>query len=82
MEELIMKHVIEDALILVPVLLVLGKIIKKLDVVKHNHIPVILLFVGIAFAMALMGYSVDAVIQGILTAGGAVFVHQMYKQLK
>lgn len=82
MEDLIIKYVIEEALILIPALLILGKIIKKLNVIRYNYIPVILLVVGIGFAIAIMGFDVEAIIQGILVTGGAVFVHQLYKQIK
>lgn len=82
MTEILNEYLIQEALIVIPVLLILGKIIKVTDLIKDKYIPVTLLFVGIAFAVALIGLNVDAVIQGILVAGGAVFGHELYKQSK
>jgi len=82
MMEFLNEYLIEEALIVVPVLLILGKIIKGTDFIKDKYIPLTLLFVGIIFAIALIGLNVDAVIQGILVAGAAVFGHELYKQSK
>jgi len=82
MTEILNEYLIQEALIVIPVLLILGKIIKVTDLIKDKYIPVTLLFVGIAFAVALIGLNVDAVIQGILVAGGAVFGYELYKQSK
>jgi len=82
MIEILNEYLIQEALIVIPVLLILGKIIKVTDFLKDKYIPVTLLFVGIGFAVALIGLNVDAVIQGILVAGAAVFGHELYKQSK
>lgn len=82
MIEIIKEYLVDEALIVIPVLLILGKIIKVTDFLKDKYIPVTLLFVGIGFAVALIGLNVDAVIQGILVAGAAVFGHELYKQSK
>ena len=82
MQEFLNEFIIEQALIVIPVLLILGKIIKGTDLIKDKFIPIFLLGTGIAFAIALIGVSVDAIIQGILVAGAAVFGHQLVKQSK
>jgi len=82
MIEILNEYLIQEALVVIPVLLILGKIIKETDLIKDKYIPITLLFVGIAFAVALIGLNVDAVIQGILVAGAAVFGHELYKQSK
>jgi len=74
------NYVIEQALVLIPALYVLGMIIKHTQFVKDKYIPVILLAVGIAGAIALLGVTVEAVIQGILVTGVAVFTNQLIKQ--
>jgi hypothetical protein len=74
------EYVIEQALVLIPALYVLGMIIKHTQFVKDKYIPVILLVVGIAGAIALLGVTVEAVIQGILVTGVAVFTNQLIKQ--
>lgn len=78
----ILNYVIEEALILIPVLFVLGTIIKKTPNVKDWIIPYVLLVIGVALTVALMGYSVEAIIQGVLVAGATVFSHQLIKQAK
>lgn len=82
MLELLNEYLLQEALIVIPVLLILGRIIKGTDLLKDKYIPVTLLIVGIVFAIALIGVNIDAVIQGILVAGAAVFGHELYKQSK
>ena len=74
------EYVIEQALVLIPALYVLGMIIKHTQFIKDKYIPVILLAVGIVGAIALLGVTVEAVIQGILVTGVAVFTNQLIKQ--
>lgn len=76
------KYVTEQALILIPVLYVLGLIIKGTEKVSNKWIPVILLPLGIGGAIALMGLNANAVIQGILVTGVTVFADQVVKQVK
>ncbi|GLC30429.1 phage holin family protein [Clostridium omnivorum] len=77
----IMKFIIEQAYILVPALYVIGMILKTSSV-KDKYIPLILLAFGIVGAIALMGLSVQSIIQGILVTGAAVFTNQLIKQTK
>ena len=77
----ITNYLIDEALVLIPVLLIFGQIIKGIEVIPNKYIPVILLFLGIGGAIALMDISADSVIQGILVAGAAVYGNQIYKQL-
>lgn len=79
--ESLQTYIIDNALILVPALLVIGAIIKNTQVVKDKFIPVILLVLGIAGAYGLLGISVESTIQGILVSGVSVFSSQMVKQL-
>jgi hypothetical protein len=78
----IYTYLIEDALILVPVLLILGTIIKGIDFIPDKYIPLILLPVGILGAIAGGGFNVGSIIQGILVTGAAVYGNQLVKQLK
>ena len=78
----IVSYIVEKCLILVPCLLVLGSILKGTEKVKDKYIPVILLPLGIAGAIALGGFTVDSVIQGILVTGAAVYCNQLFVQGK
>ncbi|MFA9557002.1 phage holin family protein [Evansella sp. AB-rgal1] len=73
-------YVVEEALILVPVLIIIGKIIKNTPRVANWTIPYILLVIGITLAGLIMGFSIESFIQGVLVTGTAVFTHQIVKQ--
>lgn len=75
-----MKFIVEQALILIPVLYVLGMFLKA-SKVPDNFIPLVLLAIGIVLAFLLIGFTVQAFIQGVLVAGAAVFSNQIIKQL-
>ena len=86
-----MEFVSETYFILVAVLWVLGKILKGTPKVKDWTIPLILLAVGIVGCVALAVATtiestlpkviIDAVIQGVIVAGLAVFAHEVIKQV-
>ena len=78
----ILTYITENALILIPVLLIIGQILKNIQKIPDKWIPVILLPLGIVGAMALGGWTVDSAIQGILVTGAAVYGNQIVKQLK
>lgn len=82
MQEILNEYIVEQALINIPVLLILGSIIKSTPKIKDWTIPYILLFLGVAFTVALLGFNVDSIIQGVLVSGAAVFGNQLYKQAK
>lgn len=79
--ENIMNYITENALILIPVLYVLGTILKGTQKVNDKYIPVILLPVGIALAMLLVGVNINGLIQGILVTGATVYANQLVKQV-
>jgi len=74
------EYVIEQALVLIPALYVLGMIIKHTQFIEDRYIPVILLVVGVIGSIFMLGVTVEAVIQGILVTGVAVFTNQLVKQ--
>lgn len=77
----IIEYITENALVLIPVLLILGQIVKGIEKIPDKFIPLILLPFGILGSMALGGWTVDAVVQGVLVTGAAVYGNQVYKQL-
>lgn len=77
----IIGYIVDNALILIPALIVVGAIIKQVEAIPDKWIPLILLPLGIAGALALGGLSADSVIQGILVTGAAVYGNQLVKQL-
>lgn len=80
--EFVIEYIVDQALVVIPVLLILGKIFKETPKFKDWLIPYVLLLLGILFTTFLMGFHVDAVIQGVLVSGAAVFTHELYVQAK
>lgn len=76
------KYLVENALILIPFLYIIGLILKGLQTIPDKYIPVILLFVGIVMACLLLGLNVQAIIQGVLVVGVTTYTDQFVKQLK
>ncbi|MBZ9690896.1 phage holin family protein [Clostridium sp. M14] len=74
------KYITENALVLVPAIYVLGKIIKNMETVPDKYIPILLLVAGIIGAVALIGLNATSIIQGILVTGAAVYANQLIKQ--
>lgn len=81
MNEILLNYIVEDGLILIPVLYVIGYIIKDTNILSNRWIPLVLLVIGIIFSIFLLNDPiVDRVIQGILIAGVTVFIDQVKKQ--
>ncbi len=76
----ILEYIINEALIIIPVLWILGSFLKRTPNVQDWIIPWVLLFVGVVLAIGIIGFTVDAAVQGILVAGAAVLGHQLLKQ--
>lgn len=82
----ILNYILDNAFILIPVLLILGQMMKGIQKIPDKWIPLILLPIGIAGALGIMlpaGSSImEAAVQGILVTGAAVYGNQIVKQLK
>lgn len=78
----ILQYITQNALVLIPVLIIIGQIIKGIEKIPDKWIPLILLPLGIVGTMALGGWTVDSAVQGILVTGTAVYGNQIVKQLK
>lgn len=79
-----------ELLVVVPVLYVIGLIIKNTKKINDNYIPAIVGLIGVTLSMiyviATSDFSLMSVFtgftQGILCAGCAVYVNQLIKQIK
>jgi NhaP-type Na+/H+ or K+/H+ antiporter len=78
----LLKYIVDEAFIVIPVLWILGIFLKRTPKVKDWMILWILLGVGIAFTVAIIGFTAKAIMQGILVAGAAILGHQIVKQTK
>ena len=76
-----MNYIVDNCLILIPVLYIIGMILKNLERIEDKYIPLILLPIGIALAIAIKGIDINSVIQGILVTGVTVYGNQIFKQI-
>lgn len=87
-EDWIEDYVCEELLLLIPILYVLGMILKRLEIVKDNFIPAILTAVSVAmsclYVLGSEGFSAEGVfsgiIQGLICVAVTVYSNQLYKQ--
>ncbi len=77
-----LEYISENALLIIPVLNIIGMIIKNTEKIPDKYIPLILLFFGILGAVAIMGISPESIVQGVLITGTAVYGNQVFKQLR
>ena len=76
------EFITENALLLIPVLNIIGAIIKNTEKIPDKYIPVILLLFGVIGAVAILGVSPESILQGVLVTGSAVYGNQIVKQIK
>ncbi len=82
------EYVKPELLVLIPVLYVIGMMMKNTEKVKDKFIPAILGCVGVAlstlYVLGSEGLTVlsifTAITQGVLVAGASVYVNQLIKQ--
>lgn len=75
------KFITENALILVPALYVLGMVLKGTEKIPDKYIPIVLLPIGVIASVSMLGYTVQAIVQGVLVVGTAVYANQLVKQI-
>ena len=78
--EMLKDYILDNALILIPVIYVLGMMLKGTEKVSDKYIPIILLPIGVILAMLIVGFTVNGFIQGVLVTGVAVYANQLFKQ--
>lgn len=78
--EMLKDYILDNALILIPAIYVIGAILKGTELIKDKYIPVILLPIGIVLGMLIVGFTVNGFIQGVLVTGVAVYANQLVKQ--
>lgn len=76
-----MNFITENMLIIIPLIYILGMVLKGTKKFPDEFIPVILLPVGIIASLSLGGFNADSAIQGVLCVGCATYCNQVFKQL-
>lgn len=74
------QFITEKGLVLIAVVYVLGMVLKGTKKIPDAVIPIILLPIGILLSMWSFGKGPDALIQGVLITGAAVYTNQLIKQ--
>lgn len=73
--------VVEKGFILIPVVYIIGNILKGTKKIPDNYIPIMLLLVSVTLSLGWLGVSVSSVLQGVLIVGVTVYSNQMFKQI-
>lgn len=77
----IINFIIEEGLIMIPVLYIIGEIIKFTGVLNNKWIPLTLLVFSILFTPLLLGgFTPDNIVQAVLVTGVTVLGDQLIKQ--
>ncbi|MBU6081529.1 holin [Allobacillus sp. SKP2-8] len=77
-----LDFIMEEAYILIPVLIIIGRILKISTNLPTRFIPITLLGLSFLLTGVMLGLSFESTIQSILIAGAAVFSHQLFKQMR
>lgn len=76
-----LNYIVEEGLVMVPVLFILGEIIKRTELLNNKWIPLVLLVISVGFTPLLLGgYVATNIVQSILVAGATVFGNELVKQ--
>ena len=77
----IINFIIEEGLIMIPVLYIIGEIIKFTGVLNNKWIPLTLLVISLLFTPLLLGgFTPDNIVQAVLVTGVTVLGDQLIKQ--
>ena len=77
----ILNYVVQEGLVMIPVLFIIGEIVKGTELLSNKWIPLSLLIVSIGFTPTLLGsYNATNIVQAVLVAGATVFSHELIKQ--
>ncbi|MDK0666945.1 phage holin family protein [Clostridium perfringens] len=79
MENLI-QFIPQDLIILVAATYILGIFLKRIEVIRDNLIPILLMTFTIAFSLVIAGFNATSILQGILCWGVSVGINQTVKQ--
>ena len=77
----IINFIIEEGLIMIPVLYIIGEIIKFTGLLNNKWIPLTLLVVSLLFTPLLLGgFTPYNIVQAVLVTGVTVLGDQLIKQ--
>lgn len=79
----LLVYITESALVVIPVLLIIGVMFKDSKRIKDKYIPILLLVVGVLSTIGLrQNIGADTIVQGVLVTAASVYLNQIVKQLR
>lgn len=77
----ILNYVVQEGLVMIPVLFIIGEIVKGTELLSNKWIPLAVLIVSLGLTPMLLGaYTADNIVQAVLVAGVTVFGNELIKQ--
>jgi len=77
----ILNYVVQEGLVMVPVLFIIGEIVKGTELLSNKWIPLVVLIISMGFTPLVLGaYTADNIVQAVLVAGVTVFGNELIKQ--
>ena len=77
----ILNYVVQEGLVMIPVLFIIGEIVKGTELLSNKWIPLVILIISVAFTPLVLGtYTADNIVQAVLVAGVTVFGNELIKQ--
>lgn len=77
----VLNYVVQEGLVMIPVLFIIGEIIKATELLGNKWIPLTILIVSIGFTPLVLGaYTADNIVQAVLVAGVTVFGNELIRQ--
>lgn len=77
----ILNYVVQEGLVMIPVLFIVGEIVKGTELLSNKWIPLVVLIISISFTPLVLGtYTADNIVQAVLVAGVTVFGNELIKQ--
>ncbi|WP_053083822.1 phage holin family protein [Carnobacterium sp. 1290_CSPC] len=77
----ILNYVVQEGLVMIPVLFIIGEIVKGTELLSNKWIPLVVLVISMAFTPLVLGtYTADTIVQAVLVAGVTVFGNELVKQ--
>ncbi|MGH2078777.1 phage holin family protein [Aerococcus urinaeequi] len=77
----ILNYVVQEGLVMIPVLFIIGEIVKGTELLSNKWIPLVVLVISVVFTPLVLGtYTPDNVVQAVLVAGVTVFGNELIKQ--
>ena len=77
----ILNYVVQEGLVMIPVLFIIGEIVKGTELLSNKWIPLAVLIISVGFTPLVLGaYTANNIVQAVLVAGVTVFGNELIKQ--